>query len=396
MADIHSKIIEDTRRDHDYVVSLRRYFHKHPELSKNEFKTAETIEAELDKLGISHQRVDKTGVYAEIDGGKSGDRTIVLRADTDALPVTEEHECEYKSENNGVMHACGHDAHTASLIGAARVLLKNRDSWGGKIRLCFQQAEEVGYGGRQFVKSGLLNGADRSFGYHCKSGLPTGVILAKKGPVNASVDWFRITVHGKASHISRPHLGIDALKIASQIVLDIHKITDKDPGGNLLIGIGKMVAGIAYNIIAETAVIEGTIRAFDEEKRKKAKESIEEISKSIALSKGATVTFEWRDNASVLSNDDKATEEVQKVAVELFGKDRLITSFNPAFDGDDMADFINAVPGTYVFIGTRNDSIPETGADHHNSHFDIDEDSLYTSVALTAAYAIDYLSGRVD
>lgn len=396
MTDIHSKIIDDTKRDHDYVVSLRRYFHKHPELPKNEYGTAEKIESELDKLGISHQRVDGTGVYAEIEGGKSGDRTIVLRADIDALPVKEEHECEYKSENDGVMHACGHDAHAASLIGAARVLLKNRDSWGGKIRLCFQQAEEIGYGGRQFVKSGLLKGADRTFGYHCKSGYPTGVILAQKGPVNASVDWFKITVHGKAAHISRPHLGIDALKIASQIVLDIHKIPDEESKGKLLIGIGKLEVGKAYNIIAETAVMEGTIRSFDETKRKSAKAAIEQISESIASSYGATVSIEWRDNASVLSNDDKATEEVQKVAIEMFGKDKVVTEATPSFDGDDMADFINAVPGTYVFIGSHNESVPETGADHHNSHFDIDEDSLITSVALTAAYAVDYLSGRVD
>lgn len=397
MANTHSVVLEDTRRDHDYVVSLRRYFHKHPELSKCEFNTAEKIESELDKLGISHRRVDETGVYAEIKGNKPGNKTIVLRADIDALPITEEHECEYKSENDGVMHACGHDAHTASLIGSARILLKNKDLWGGTVRLCFQQAEEIGYGGRQFVKSGVLKGADRSFGYHTSSVYPTGVILAQKGPVNASVDWFRITVVGKSAHITKPHLGIDAIRVASEIVVAAHNIVSEKgiSKDRLLIGIGKLEAGTTYNIIAETATLEGTIRAFDENERKLVKQELENKANAIAANYGAKVVFEWRDNASVLINDEKATEETIKVATDLFGRDKIVTESVPSLGGDDMADFIKEVPGTYLFIGTRNDSVPETGVANHNCHFDIDEDSLFTSVSITSAYAIDYLNGNV-
>ncbi len=398
MANIHSIVLDETKKDHDYVVSLRRYLHTHPELSKSEFNTAKTIESELDKIGVSHKRVGETGVFAEINGEKQGNRVIALRADIDALPIQEENNCDYKSVNPGVMHACGHDAHAASLIGVARLLTKLKKEWGGSVRLCFQQAEEVGYGGRMFVKEGCLEGADRTFGFHTSPSYPTGVILAQEGPINASVDWFRITVHGKSAHITKPTLGVDSLLVASKIVEALHKFVPKSEElkDRFLIGIGKLEAGTTYNIIAEKAVMEGTVRAFDEVVRKQIKELIELTANSIASTFKATVSYEWRDNTSVLSNDSKATKEAQKVARELFGEDKVVTDSIPPFTGDDMADFINAVPGTYLFIGSHNEQIPQTGVAQHNCNFDIDEDVLNTSVALTTCYAIDYLSGLLD
>lgn len=244
MTELEKKIYDDVIADHQHVVNLRRYFHMNPETAKEEFGTAKRIEEELDKLGIEHKRVGETGVYAEIKGNLAGDKTIVLRADIDALDVEEAHECPYKSTIPGKMHACGHDAHAAALVGAARILAANKDKFGGTVRLTFQQGEEIGYGARLFVDGGYLDGADRTFGIHVSSAYDVGKVVASVGPNNASVDWFRISVHGKSAHVSTPHLGVDALYIASQIVVAIQALITRrtNPLESILIGIGKLDA----------------------------------------------------------------------------------------------------------------------------------------------------------
>ena len=398
MTSLEDKIYSEAQNDHEYIVALRRYFHAHPELPKQEFHTAEKIEKELHKIGLETKRVGETGVYAEIHGEKEGDKTIVLRADIDALPITEEHICEYTSTNPGVMHACGHDAHAAGLIGAARLLVKNKDQFGGTVRLTFQQAEEIGYGARVFVNEGYLDGANRTFGIHMASNVPAGSVVLMPGPNNASVDWFRINVHGLAAHVSTPEKGIDAAYIASQIVISLQAIVTRrtSPMDNALIGIGKITAGTAYNIVAQEAQIEGTIRVFTPEIRKFIKEQIEKVSTLVAETYGGTVDFEWNDNTSPLINDLKATEEVQSVAKRVFGEDKVITQREPALGGDDFAEYILKVPGCYGFVGSGNKEVPETTVAHHNSHFDIDEKALLVSSALYAEYAVDYLNNTIE
>lgn len=397
MSEILDLIKKATNADHEYVVNLRRYFHKHPETPKNEFNTALKIEEELDKLGLSYKRVGETGVYAEIKGELAGDKIIVLRADIDALPLQEKHECPYKSINDGVMHACGHDAHIAGLLGAARILTQYRDKFGGLVRLIFQQAEEIGYGGRVFVDGGYLNGADRCFGIHVGSNIPVGKIVVSAGPNNASVDWFKITVKGLQAHVSTPEKGIDALFIASQIVVSLQALISRrsSPMDNVLIGIGKLNAGTAYNIVAGEATLEGTLRCLTEKMRKEKIEQIIEVATNVAKMYGGSVSFEWKDFTSPLVNDLTSSLEAQKVASKLFGQENVITSREPSLGGDDFAEFIKVVPGVYAFVGTGNKEKPETVVAHHNECFDIDEDGLKTSVSMYASYAIEFLNQNI-
>lgn len=394
MKDLEKTVWATVKDNHSYVVELRRHFHRFPELSAKEYNTALKIEEELDKLGIQHKRIGETGVYAEIQGKRPGNKTIILRADTDALAIQEEHECSYKSENVGVMHACGHDAHTAMLLGAAKTLNQHRDLFGGTIRLAFQQGEEIGFGARIFIQEGCLEGADRSFGIHVASNINKGSIAIVEGPNNASVDWFKIKITGKPAHVSTPQLGADAAYIASQIVVCLQALITRktSPMDNVLIGVGKITAGTAYNIVAQNAEIEGAIRVLTPELRKQTKNDLENLSKSVASIYGGIVEIEWKDFTSPLINDKKATEEAQEVALSLFGKEKVITHRLPSLGGDDMAEFILRVPGVYAFVGSGNKDIPETTVAHHNSHFDIDEECLLVGSGMYSCYAMEYLN----
>lgn len=253
----------------DYIVSIRREFHRHPELSLQEFRTAQRIEEELDRFGIPHTRVGETGVLGTLKGAKDNGKVLVLRADIDALPIEETHECVYRSENAGVMHACGHDAHAACLLGAAKILSENRDAFSGKVRLVFQPGEEIGKGAKPFVAAGVLEGAERVFGLHTAYDLEAGTVGLKPGINNAAVDHFRIRVHGRSTHVSTPHMGVDALYIASQIVVAVQGLVTRrtSPTEPVIIGIGKLNAGTTYNAVAAFAEMEGTTRTISQESR---------------------------------------------------------------------------------------------------------------------------------
>ena len=397
MTEIESKLSEEIKADHNYIVELRRDFHRHPEIAKEEFRTAERIEEELDKIGLAHKRVGETGVYAEITGTKKSDdksKSIVLRADIDALPIQETHICEYTSQTPGRMHACGHDAHTAALLGAARILNNHKDLISGTIRLTFQSGEEIGYGARIFVDNGYLDGADRSFGMHAASNLPAGKIAAVPGPNNASVDWFRIKIKGYPAHVSTPQLGADAVYIASQIVISTQALITRrtSPMENVLVGIGTIKAGDAYNIVAQNAELEGTIRAFSPEVRGKTKQMLKDISSQTAQMFGGTAEVEYKDFTSPLINDETASAEVQNTAARLFGEENVVKSRPASLGGDDFAEYILKVPGCYAYFGTGNPSKEGTTTAHHDSKFDIDEDALIQAVSLYTFYALDYLN----
>ena len=214
-------------RERSYLVELRRDFHRHPELGLCEFRTAKRIEEELERFRIPHRRVGETGVLGILRGDGLGTGTIVLRADIDALPIQETNPVEYCSQTPGIMHACGHDAHTACLLVAAKLLSERRADFGGEVRLVFQPAEEIGQGARPFVEAGVLDGADRVFGIHTASDLPSGTIGLKPGLNNAAVDHFRIMILGKSAHVSTPQLGADALYIASHTVVALQSLVTR-------------------------------------------------------------------------------------------------------------------------------------------------------------------------
>lgn len=380
--------------ERDYIVSLRRYFHENPEESFKEFNTARKIEEELDKFGIFHKRVGETGVVGIIKGERDSDNVVILRADIDGLKVNDLKDEDYKSKNEGFMHACGHDAHTASLLGAAKILNEKKSILSGEVRLFFQQAEEIGQGAKVFINEGYLKGAESIFGIHVSSDIPVGKVAVSEGPSFASCDYFKIKVKGKSAHVSRPHLSVDALYIASQIVVSVQGIVSRntDPLDTVVVGIGKMNAGTIYNAVAGEAVLEGTTRAFSKESRERVNKSLTEIAENIGNMYNAEVEVEFKDYASPLVNDRKVSENVSKVAENIVGHENIISDFPKKLGADDFAEYLLTVPGTYAQVGTRNAEKINTCVSHHNEFFDIDEHGLLVATNLEVDYVLSRLA----
>lgn len=374
----------------DYLTELRRYFHSHPEVSLKEYHTCKKIEEELDALSIPHKRVGETGVYGWIDGGKGTGKTVVLRADIDALAMQDLKEVSYRSQNDGFCHACGHDAHTATLLAAAKVLAAKKEAFGGQIRLFFQPAEEIGQGARLFVNDGLLEGVSRVFGVHVSSGIESGKISLTAGPQNASCDYFKIKITGKGAHVSKPHLGIDAAYVASQIVVNLQSIVARstNPLDTVVVGVGVVKAGTQYNIIAEHAELEGTTRSFTPEVRAYTNNRVIELAKQIAQMYGAEAEVEFRDYAAPLVNDDEAVAEVTEVVKGFLPEECIIYNRQKELGADDFADYLAVTKGMYAFIGTRNPEKPGTEVAHHHGLFDVDEEALAISCNAYVDYAL--------
>lgn len=385
MIDINSAL----RGQRDYLISLRRDFHRYPELGLQEFRTARRIEEELDRFGIAHKRVGETGVLGILHGERNGDRVIALRADIDALPIQETNEVEYRSQTVGVMHACGHDAHTTCLLGAAKILAENRSQFGGEVRLIFQPAEEIGKGAKPFVEAGVLNGADRVFGLHTAPEVPAGIVGLKPGLNNASVDHFKITIYGKSSHVSMPQLGVDALYIASQLVVALQALVTRrtSPVEPVIIGVGKLNAGTTYNALAESAVLEGTTRTVTHETRRQIQEQVTKTAQSVADMYGGAAELEWADFAAPLINDSQACQEAAEVVERLWGSGRVMTDRALSLSGDNFAEYLLHVPGAYAYLGSGNSNLPGTLHPGHNGNFDIDEETLLLGAGLYAGYA---------
>lgn len=384
----------------EYLTSMRQYFHAHPEVSLQEYHTCERIEKELDLAGIPHRRVGETGVYAWIDGKKEtadqkkASRIMVLRADIDALAMEDLKTVPYHSENPGVCHACGHDAHAATLLTAARILKSKEAEFSGQIRLFFQQAEEIGAGARLFVQDGLLDGAARVFGAHVSSRLESGKIALTAGPQNASCDYFKIKVTGRGAHVSTPHLGIDAAYVASQIVVNLQSIVARstNPLETVVVGVGVVRAGTQYNIVAEHAEIEGTTRSFLPEVREFTNRRVREIAEQTARMYGAEAEVEFKDFAAPLINDVQAVKEVTAVTEQLICREQIVSDYEKALGADDFADYLAVTRGMYAFVGTHSEKKPGSGVAHHHGLFDLDEEALLLSCNVYVDYALWVLS----
>lgn len=378
----------------EYLVKLRRYFHAHPEVSLKEYNTCKKVEEELDLLNIPHRRVGETGVYGWIEGGKGGGegngKTVALRADMDALAMQDRKTAPYHSQNAGVCHACGHDAHTATLLTAAKLLKARQGEFSGCIRLFFQQAEEIGQGARLFVQDGLLDDVFRVFGVHVASGMKSGTISLTKGPQNASCDYFKISITGKGVHVSKPHLGIDAAYIAAQIVVNLQAIVARstDPLDTVIVGVGVVRAGTQYNIVAEHAELEGTTRSFTPSVRTFTNDRVVQIAKQTAAMYGAVAEVEFKDYAAPLINDSQAVYEVSEVVRELLPEECIISDREKELGADDFADYLAVTKGMYAFVGTSKEGEPNTGVAHHNGLFDVDEDALLLSCNVYVDYAL--------
>lgn len=378
------------------LTGIRRDLHRHPELSNREFQTAEYIEQHLDQWGIPHERVGQTGVYAEIRGAQGEGRTVALRADIDALPIQEENDVPYRSECPGVMHACGHDMHTASLLAAAQALQAHREGFAGTVRVIFQPAEEVGGGVRAFVETGKMKGVDRVFGIHSAPDLKLGTVGVKTGSNNASVDCFKVKIHGKAAHVSTPQMGADALYAAAQIIVTLQALVTRrtSPVDAVLIGVGKLNAGTAYNIVAEEASFEGTTRLFTRELRQQVNGWVTDTVKSVAAMYGTEAEIEWEDYGSPLVNPEEICREVRPVVAAMLGADAVITDRALSCCGDNFADFQLEAQGVYAYVGVCSPDTPGSEGPLHNSHYTVDERALPIGAALYAQMAWEWLTDK--
>lgn len=388
------KIQDEIQKEKEYIIALRRHFHQYPEASLKEYETIARIKTELDDLGIPYIPIGETGALATLTGGKGAGKTIVLRADIDALDLPDRTGKEYQSKHDGLNHACGHDGHAAALLGAAKILKQHQDDFAGTIQFAFQPAEEIGAGAKQFVAAGVLENVDQVFGLHLDSSVPVGHLVASPGAANASCDIFTIEVSGKSSHVAQPHNGRDALLAAASIVVELQKIVSREinPLEPVVVGIGRLDAGTRYNIVANHARIEGTVRTFSHETRAFVLQRVEEIAQEIAAAHRTSLTFEVYDAAAPLINDSKAAKLAQKVAAAIVGEDQVITDHPKSLGADDFADFLAQAPGVYGRVGTRNLDNPDTHFGHHHEQFDIDERALPLAAAYHVLYALEYLA----
>jgi len=378
----------------DYVINLRREFHKNPEASFKEFNTSKRIKEELDKMGIEYVSCASTGVVATIKGNYPG-KTVALRADIDALSVQELSNIEYKSLVPGMMHACGHDGHASMLLGAAKILHALKDELHGNIKLFFQPAEEIGEGAKAMIKDGAMDNVGSVFGIHLWSNIDVGKISVEAGPRMASADWFSINITGKGGHGSAPHECIDALVIASSIVMNLQNIASRqvDPLHPLVLSIGMLNSGSRFNVIAENAYMEGTTRCFNLDLRKKLPNMMESIINNIANGYKAKASLNYNFLLPPTINDANASSIAQIASEKIVGKDKVI-KFEKVTGSEDFSFYLEKAPGALAFVGCRNEE-KSASYSHHSGNFNIDEDALEIGTKLYVHYAIDYLNSNI-
>ena len=377
------------------LVNIRRHLHENPELGFEEVETARFVAEYLERMGLDVTRqVAKTGVVALIRGAKPG-KTLAIRADMDALPIQEINEVPYKSKNPGKMHACGHDAHVAAAIGAARILWELRDQLTGNVKFIFQPAEEAPGGAEPMIAAGVLENptVDAIIGGHVWGGLESGVIEVMSGPTMASSDIIRLTIKGKGGHAAQPHTTIDPVVIACEIVGALQKIVSRqtDPFEPVVISICSFHAGDVFNVIPHTAYLEGTVRTLNNALRQELPKKIEGVIRGVTEAYGATYELNYHFGYPVTVNDTEVTEIVRQAAVSVLGTDKVRTAARASMGGEDFAYFLLKAPGTYLRIGTRNS---EKGIcqDMHHPRFDIDEAVLELTPVVYAQAAFDFLA----
>lgn len=391
----YGNILQKTRGIRQEIVDLRRDFHQHPEIALKEFNTAKKVDGILKGLEIeTKMMVNGTGVRGILKGSLPG-KTIALRADLDALPVQEETDRPYKSKNAGAMHACGHDAHIAMLLGAAMVLAKWKKELTGNVVFIFQPAEETGAGAKPMIEEGVLEGVDGIFGLHVYVPMGFGTLGYKPGPFMAAGDFFDVKIMGKGGHGGVPHLAIDPIAIAANAISTLQTIVSRevDPLESAVVSICKMEAGRgAYNIIPDSATFGGTIRSHSPELREYLSRRLKEILEGVTSAMRGSYEFNLMSKFPAVINEEKMTEFVVKVAQDLLGKDK-VSQMKPLMGSEDFSYYLQKIPGTFVFLGVENKEKGILYPQHH-PRYDIDEDILPIGAALHVAVAQEYLAGK--
>jgi amidohydrolase len=381
----------------EQLIEVRRQLHKYPELSWQERQTAATVCRFLDAQGIDYTaNVCGTGVVADIPG-KTGVPCVVLRADMDALPIKEETNLEFASVYDGVMHACGHDGHTAMLLGAAALLMKE-ERLPAPVRLLFQPAEEKGAGALAMIKEGVLDATGMIFSGHLDRHYPVGTIVISDGPMNASSDTFRIDIAGQSAHGARPHESIDAVVVGSLLVMALQTIVSRevDPAYPSVVSVGRFDAGTAHNVIAGQATLEGTVRAQDAAVRRHLNAGIKRIAESIAQLHGAKISVSFTMGTPPLVNTPEMAALARKAACNTVGEANVCALRTANMGGEDFSYYLEQTRGAYVRFGSQVSG--KEGFPAHSSKFDFDEQALaigasyFAEVAMLAAQELSFKS----
>ena len=382
------KINPQVKKFKNKIIKIRRDIHKHPELSFQEFRTAKLVSDSLKKFGLEvDENIGKTGVVGILKGAKPG-KTIAFRADMDALPIQETSDLSYKSVNDGVMHACGHDAHTAMLLVAAEILSKNIEQISGKIKFIFQPAEE-GFGGAKFmIDDGALEGVKEIYGLHVWNYQESGTIGLKSGPVMAAADKFEIIINGIGGHGAAPQGTVDCVVVSSYLIQSLQTIVSRNtnPIDSTAITIGQINGGYNFNIIADKVILKGTARSYTEENRLMIKKRLQEIINGTESMFNAKIELIYEDGYPPVINDIATTKKLSRIANKIVGN-KLISPYL-SMGGEDFSYFAQKVPGCFFFLGTMPNGKDKMSTPHHCSHFDIDEDSMVIGTSVFVELAL--------
>lgn len=394
MADLKRTIQEKAESHFDYMVQTRRYLHKNPEVSFKEHDTTDYILHELKKLGIETYRPLETGCVGVIEGGKTSDRVIALRADIDALAMEEEGEAksEFLSERQGAAHCCGHDAHTSNLLGTAQILSELQEDIEGKVLLVFQPAEEtLPGGGRLLTETGFLqeHGVQGIYGLHTNPNYAPGTIAVKPGPLMARPDEFEITIKGVGGHAATPHLTVDPIVMTGQVITQFQTIVSRsiDPTDPAVVTIGRVRAGTTYNVIPATAEMIGTVRTFSQENAYKIRDRMKEILEGVTEKNGGGFEFEFNEGYPAVINDEMLTKQLSDTARKVLGDDGVIELKKPIMAGEDFAFYQQEFPGAFFFLGSGSDEADSKWSWHH-PRYNVDERCMLTGSALMAGLVL--------
>ena len=386
-------MLDKVKKYEDYIIRTRRKLHENPELSCQEFNTKKLILEELKKLNFEIKEIeDGTSIIATLKGGNPG-KTIALRADFDALPIIEQSDVEFISKNHGVMHACGHDAHTSMLLGAANVLAEMRDEIKGEIRFFFQEGEEIFAGAKKIIAAGGMEGVDACFGMHGMP-IPTGTVNIESGYRLSGCDTIYVKFEGVSGHGSAPHLAKDTVHPACLFVTDIQSIITKNinPQEAVVVSAGKINGGTKANIVSKYTEVDLSMRYFNPEARKTVHDAIIRHAKAIAEAYEIKVDVNIEESTPSLNNNESMVNLANEVAKKIMGENCSIPMQRP-MASDDMAFYFQRAKGVYAFIGYKNEEKGSIYFPHHEK-FKLDEDYFKYGAAMFVQFALDYLNGE--
>lgn len=375
----------------EFIVNLRRDLHQHPEASLEEFRTTDKLAAVLDEIGIPYRRYEPTGLVGEIEGGRPG-KTVALRADIDALSITEKSGVPFASQNEGLMHACGHDTHAAMLMGAAKALYENRSELPGKVKILFQPAEEIAKGAGKLIEQGALENVDMIFGLHIISQMPVGLLAIGHGASAAAADTFTIKVKGVACHGAMPDTGMDATVAASAIVMNLQSIVSRElsPMEPVVVTVGTLHSGSRFNIVSGDAQMSGTVRSFSREIHEKLPGIVTRIATKTAEAYRCTAEVDYVQLTDVLVNSPEAEKFSRSAAEKVAASPQMVMTMPKMMGAEDFAEYTAKADAGFAALGG--------GGEHpqHSDYFTVDEESFKTGAAWYTQVAIDALNSLAN